>query len=106
MDTKPKRRWYQFSLRTMFVLVFLMSMPLAWVGYQLKWIRQRQGFAKRFDGFRQARHSQDDTQPPAPCWLGYFGEEGATRIYCPSAYVREAKALFPESQIIDTDSLN
>ena len=37
----PKRRWYQFSLRTMFVLVFVVSVPLAWVGYSLNWIKER-----------------------------------------------------------------
>jgi hypothetical protein len=36
-----RRRWYQFSLRTMFVAVTLVAIPLAWVGYSLSWIRQR-----------------------------------------------------------------
>jgi hypothetical protein len=37
----PRRRWYQFSLRTMFVLVTVACVVLAWVGYSLNWIRQR-----------------------------------------------------------------
>ena len=31
---KP-RRWFRFSLRTMFVLIVLLSIPLNWVGYQI-----------------------------------------------------------------------
>jgi hypothetical protein len=42
MDAKPKRPWYQFSLRTMFVVVTLVCVVLAWVGYSLNWKRETQ----------------------------------------------------------------
>jgi len=38
MSTAPKRRWFSFSLRTMFVIVTLFG---CWLGYELNWIRQR-----------------------------------------------------------------
>ena len=34
-------RLRRFSLRTLFVLVTIIALPLGWVDYQLKWIRQR-----------------------------------------------------------------
>jgi len=36
----PKRRWFRWSLRTMFVVVTVCG----WIGYQLNWIRQRHEF--------------------------------------------------------------
>jgi hypothetical protein len=33
---KPRRRWLQFSLRTLMVLMLLVSVPLGWLAVQLK----------------------------------------------------------------------
>ncbi len=40
MDATPltRRRWFRFSLRTMFVLVTVIAI---FVGYHVNWIRQR-----------------------------------------------------------------
>ena len=40
MDEKQKRRcrWFQFSLRTLLILVTGLRL---WIGWQLKWIRDR-----------------------------------------------------------------
>lgn len=37
----PRRRWFRYSLRTMFVVVTVLAMILSWVAYSLNWIRQR-----------------------------------------------------------------
>jgi hypothetical protein len=42
--TKPTRRWFRFSLRTMLVLVTLVAIIAGWVGQQLNWIGQRREF--------------------------------------------------------------
>jgi len=34
----PPRRWFRFSLRTMFVVVTVFAV---WLGYQVNWIRER-----------------------------------------------------------------
>ena len=39
--TTPRR--IRFSLRSLFVLVVIVSIPCAWVAYSLNWIRQRHG---------------------------------------------------------------
>ena len=41
----PPRR---FGLRTLFVVVVIVSIPCAWVGYSMNWIRQRrEAFVQR-----------------------------------------------------------
>jgi hypothetical protein len=36
--TAPRRRWFAFSLRALFVVVTVFG---CWLGYQLNWIRER-----------------------------------------------------------------
>ena len=48
-ETKPNRRRFQFSLRTLLILVTLSSFPLAWFGYMYResettaWVREMGG---------------------------------------------------------------
>jgi hypothetical protein len=37
----PRRRWFQLSLRTLFVLVAMLGCALGWVGFQWQVVRQR-----------------------------------------------------------------
>jgi hypothetical protein len=38
---KRKRRWFQFSLRTLMIVVTLLAVPCAYVGWQTKIVRER-----------------------------------------------------------------
>jgi hypothetical protein len=38
---KPHRRWLQFSLRTMLLLVLIASVPLGWLGMKVREARQQ-----------------------------------------------------------------
>jgi hypothetical protein len=72
-----RRRWYQFSVRTMFVLVTLACVGFGWwVHWSKEWIKQRHEAidSGQFRGFRGA-------ETPAPWALRPFGELGITRIY-------------------------
>ena len=40
-QSKARRRWYQYSLRTLLIGVVVLSLPLAYVGWQAKIVRQR-----------------------------------------------------------------
>ena len=40
----PRRRWFRFSLRTLFVVVTVLG---CWLGYQLNWIRERHAVLAR-----------------------------------------------------------
>src|SRR5258708_10246160 len=89
MTPAPKRRWFRFSLRTMFVVVTLFG---CWLAYSLNWIRQRHDFIADETSVRE-HHPTHDTwsativgrgkNPPAP-WapsmLWAFGEDGYTVV--------------------------
>jgi hypothetical protein len=95
MTAISKRPWYQFSVTAMFVVTVVVSIPLAWVGYSLNWIRQRE----------QARYEliaywQFDGAEEVPLGLRLFGERGATTIACPKRHMAEVQRLFPEATVI------
>ena len=41
MSEKPKRRWFQFSLRALLVLTLLVCCGLGWLGHSLRLARER-----------------------------------------------------------------
>lgn len=94
-----KRRWYQFSLRTMFVLTVVVSIPLAWVGYQLNWIRQRNDW-RGSSGFACSPEPPGSDNPAtAPGYLWLFGEEGLGTIWCLPEEREEVQRVFPEAYL-------
>ncbi len=40
--TTPRRRWFRFGLRTVFVMVGVLALPLGWSACQFQVVRQRQ----------------------------------------------------------------
>jgi hypothetical protein len=94
MDKPNPRRWFRFSLRTMFVLV---TVVCVWLGYQLNWIRQRREVLNsgEFLGFQEVDR---ESRPPSLLWL--FGERGYSALACSKNVDKEAiERLFPESTI-------
>ena len=92
-ETKPKRRWFRFSLRTLFVLVTIIGVGAGWVAHQLNWIRQRHEFLNRHPQV----YFEADRKCPWP--LKLFGEKTFKMLIVPSRAEDEAKRLFPECQI-------
>ena len=94
----------RFSLRTLFVLITLISIPLAWVAYNLNWIRQRREFARQheFNSEELARHYSLNhwaLQFPEPPWpLRLFSDPSYTSVYIKydGSDVKRFKELFPE----------
>jgi hypothetical protein len=76
---KPKRRWYQFRMRTLLVFVLLLSVPLSWFAWKLqKARRQREAVEAIVEagGYVYYDFQIDETgaeitgaQPTAPVWL-------------------------------------
>jgi hypothetical protein len=88
----------RFSLRTLFVLVTLASLPMAWAAYNLNWIRLRHQFLAEV-------HQPDLEGTPysndlAPWPLRMLGEDTwfARGLFVPSERAYEAAALFPEAE--------
>src|SRR6185312_8763737 len=100
MAQKSKRRWFAVRLRTMFVLVFVVSLPLAWVGYSLNWIRQRHEVLDRDEAKFVTRYDHvRSTSVLAPGGLWLFGETGVVMIQYAEAspeLMRSSATLFPE----------
>ncbi len=99
MEEKSRRR-FQFSLRTLFVLITLVAL---WIGWSLNWIRQRQAFLPP-DDLDQTRPFASSTEKTvtAPGLLWIFGEEGVATIFVPERQTddfAEAKRLFPEADV-------
>jgi len=94
-ESKPKRRWFRFSLRTLFVLVAIIGVFCA---YQINWIRQRhelrQIYRARFAQFNDLKAERgvadtlntyiDNSQrPPSHNLLWVFGEKQVTDFGLP-----------------------
>jgi hypothetical protein len=115
MVAAPKRRWFRFSLRTMFVVV---TITCGWLSYEANWIRQRRmviadpqvqsatyhdSETVRIVGSgRQVLRRHVYTIAPWPLrWLGevgYFGialEKGASEDE-----VARVRGLFPEAEMV------
>ena len=94
----PLSRYFRFRLRTLLLLVFVASLPLAWAGYSLNWIRQRAKFMARRN--RVADGLVMGQEPAAPAGLSAFGERGVFAITVEREELELASRLFPEAQII------
>jgi hypothetical protein len=80
--TAPKRRWFRFSLRTMFVVVTVLAI---WLGYHINWARQRRDALSsgRFTGDRVLATGMAPALPKmvtAPGLLWLLGEPGYVSI--------------------------
>ena len=93
-NPKPKRRRFAFRLRTLLIVVALLSVPLGWVGYSLRWIEQRR------EAFAIGRVAMPEPDCRiAPGWLWFFGEQGWGEIWCQPnpGEVDAIEELFPEA---------
>jgi hypothetical protein len=74
-----KRRWFRFSLRTMFVVVTVVAI---FVGYHVHWIRERHSLldrAKQPPGRDIIELPGEPLSAPGLLWL--FGERGVAEIW-------------------------
>ena len=93
-------RYFRFRLRTLLVLVFVVSLPLAWVGYCLNWIRARHAVSHGGNGEIRGPIHVD-----APLALQPFGEKGVATIWrYPPLTVDQLQRLFPEAIILESSN--
>ena len=68
MIATPKRRWFQFSLMALLVVMTLACVPLSWLAYERYEVGKR---AAAIAAIRKlgARLEIDSSQPQRPNWL-------------------------------------
>src|SRR3954466_12084232 len=102
-----RRRWYQLSLRTFFVLVTLACVGFGyWVHWSREWIKQRQEEREQQNHwYVYTADRSGKSKWPAPAGLWLFGEEGIESIICfrgtlPDE-VDRMRRLFPEAKVLE-----
>jgi hypothetical protein len=93
-DAQPKRRWFSFSLRSLLGLVWILSLPMAWLSWQ--WSLARDRFAMR----KQIEVECGDSIPP----FNSIARDHDVRAYY-DAYLPKRKAT-PKSNSADAFSLH
>jgi hypothetical protein len=68
MTVAPKRRWFQFSLMTMLVVMTLVSVPLAWLAHDHNEFRKREAVIAMIERIG-GKVTYDTSQPFRESWL-------------------------------------
>jgi hypothetical protein len=115
MTPAPKRRWPRYTLRTLFVVVTVFGV---WLAYEVNWIRQRHEVLTRcqwaYRFYEPVGYNEIPPRmgPRAPNLLGLFGEFGYGSIGlrfetdharpnltdAEKVEVKRVRRLFPEAE--------
>jgi hypothetical protein len=105
---KCKRRWFQFSLRTLLTFVVIVAIPCAYVGWEAKIVRERRTLLdsiKAVGGLDVTDIIHNDAGPPPPSWLRrVLGDETVELLLVPITTDEETMAQlhrrFPETRVL------
>src|ERR1700688_4093263 len=103
---KRKRRWFQFSLRTLMIVVTLLAVVSAYVGWQAKIVRTRKAWlSSNRQGLSEALYVTRDVlgdQEKGPSWIQvWLGDESYREIWAQPEAGQDAAKLFPEARILE-----
>ena len=78
-EQKLERRWYQYSLRTLLIVMVLLCFLFAWGGYKIRqaerqkevvaWVREKGGWVIYDYEYDAKGKWIPDAEPPCPDWL-------------------------------------
>jgi len=90
-EPKSRRRWYQYSLRTLLIFVTLAGCGFGWLGIKVREARQQQadvaaiakvGYVQYDYQFDSQGNEMPDAKPPGPAWLHeLLGDDFFCRVY-------------------------
>ncbi len=113
-ETKQKRRWFRFSLRTLFVIVTAFAILMGWIAWNVSQVREREKFFRRLmddeqealAGIRRIRRVGEEARPPF-IWtlLGARPQDkiNLSREQYTDDEIRQIENLFPEADICVSD---
>jgi hypothetical protein len=106
VEPKTRRRWFQFHLRTLFVVVTLSAVVCGYVGSQSKIVSNRKRLLQQNGAIGWLRDENDATGeiPAVRTWLGDESYR-LIRVAPPTAEktLEKYKAAFPEASIVRMD---
>ena len=113
-DTKPNRRWFQFSLRTFLVVAMLIG---GWLGWQVHIVWQRKDLLyhwKKDAGvsaivFLPGERPLHSDSPPEVSWIrNLLGDSAVESIFLlgpidgdTDEEANQARKVFPEAELIE-----
>jgi len=107
----PRRQWYQFGLRTLFVAVTIIAVAFGWIMQEMKHVQQRNEYRDWLFRAGPSFYSYDALPPVTPLstkprisfWRRLLGDAAAWRLNLPRdaslAETQRARELFPEAEI-------
>jgi hypothetical protein len=106
---KRKRRWFQFSLRTLMIFTMVVAVACGWVGWQAKIVRGRKSELNRAVNMRLI--GIDSDQAKAIPWVRrLLGDVSVNSISMPPDTTIDEldrlRALFPESKVTSDNRLD
>ncbi|HZZ73585.1 MAG TPA: hypothetical protein VFE24_15130 [Pirellulales bacterium] len=111
----PKRHWHQFSLRTLFVVVTLLAIPCAYVGWQAKIVVKRKVMIEKivegggaFSYFVPPIPPANYAPPESVPWCRHLLGDCEVWIIAPPASMEDDQAyaikeMFPEAKVQGID---
>jgi hypothetical protein len=99
-----KRRWSQFSLRSLLIFTLICAIPCGYLGWQAKIVRERKLCFKQLASKRGIGQHGPESLPNAPNWIRLaLGDVPIESIDAPvfatDDELNEIRAMFPEAKV-------
>jgi len=105
MTAKPKRRWYQYSLRSMFVLTTLVAMACSWYAYEMKQAAERRAAIWKIErlGGEVVYYNAADPHTPGepPSWHSWL-----RKLHGDAHLGNPASVVLRTNEVTDDDLVN
>jgi hypothetical protein len=93
----------RFGLRTLLIAVLVLSTPIAWIAYQLNWLRQRDAFQR---DYVHGTRLLEGSQKPTPWSLRPFvNGSHSVEFLIEESQVETGQKLFPEAVFTSSEAI-